>query len=189
MIQIKDSSMYKSLKSEGAVFGKQAEQMLGKKGTMGNEFVPLELDDVIVMPLNPEYGYTKQFGGFILVHLLKGGDVNDASVYRLYPGTIDRTIFPVEQDDEGIYQPMDINPRPRNDGDVVSFVKGFGSWKDAFKGMAGKAFKIENVDNYEVFRFGSKTETQPRNRYTLTFVAVDDKIKPFTEPSAPAKKS
>ena len=143
MLKITDSSEYKSLKAEGAVFGGSAASMLSKKGTMRTEFVPLEVDDILVFPMNPVYGYTKRFGGFVLVHLLKGGDPKEASVYTLYPGTVSRTLFPVEKNEDGIYEQT--GERPKNSGTLVDEIKKYGNYKEAFDSLKGKAVKVQRL--------------------------------------------
>lgn len=179
MIQVKDSNLFKSLKSEGAIFGDAAAKLLSKRGTMRNEFTPLEKGDIIVFPSVPLYGYTKQYGAFVMVHILKAGKPENESTFQLYPGTIDRVLFPVEKDDEGIYQPVD--DRPRNDGTLVDEIKKYGNYREALDAVAGKAAKVTDEDTYEVFRMGSREETQERSRYTLDFIEVSDALKPFTE--------
>ena len=181
MINLLETSEYRSMQASGVSFGRQAETMLGKKGVNENDFTTLELNDVVVFPQKSVFGFSKQFGGFALVWLLKGGNTNDARPFRLYPGTIDPFIDPVERNEEGIYERVGVRPLPRNYGDVITFIKGSGTYLEAFKGLEGKAFKVKSETEYKVFKFGSTTEVRDRNQQELEFVKVDDKLKAYVE--------
>ncbi len=181
MLKITESSEYKSLKAEGAIFGGSAANMLSKKGTMRTEFVPIEVGDILVCPMEPVYGYTKRYGGFVLVHLLKGGDPKQASVYTLYPGTVVRTLFPVEKNEDGIYEQT--GERPKNTGTLIKEIQKFGNYKEAFDNLKGKAIEVKDLQTFEVLRFGSTDETQERAVYELDIIEAKGKLKEFTEAS------
>lgn len=179
MIKIEDSALYKSLKASGVSFGPAARKFMGTKGTHDDEFVSFENDDIIVFPSKLTYGYTKQFGSFVLVHILKGGKPENAEVGQIFPRRFKHTAFPVEEND-GIWERTP--ETPKSWGTAIQHIKSFGSYGDAFDAMAGKAVSVSNGMKYTVLRFGSKDETKDDWVYQLDFIDdVPAEILPFFE--------
>ena len=187
MIPIKESSLYRSLESEGTIFGPQAEKKLSEKGTMSTDVTPLQKGDIIVFPYGLITGYSRRFGGFVLVHILKGGDPNEAQAFRLFPGSVKKTLFPVEADFDGNYVSTGI--RPKNNGTLVDHVNSYGNFADAFKAMQGKAAKVTGEIPHTVLRFGTKDETREAYQHTIDIIEVTDELKPFTEMKVDAPAS
>lgn len=179
MISIKESSLYKSLKSEGVIFGPQAKAELAKIDTKGHGYLPLNKGDIIVFPSNITYDISKKYGRHILVHLLIGGNTECIEVFKLYGGTIIRTLYPVVINNEGEY--IQSGSIVKNDGSLIDFVNNFDDINDAFDALQGKAAKIINVDWYEVFRYGSHDETQKKARYTIDFIDVSEELQDIAE--------
>lgn len=178
MIKIEDSALYKSLKASGASFGNAARKFMGSKGTYDDEFVTIENGDIVIFPAKLTYGYTKQYGSFVLAHILKGGKVENADIVQIYPRRIKHTCWPVE-DNDGVWERT--GETPKSWGQVIEHIKSYGNYGDAFDAMAGRAISISNGVKYTVLRFGTKDETRDDWVYQIDFVDVAPEWVEFTE--------
>lgn len=178
-MKIKETTLFKSESAGGTSFGDGAKKRMGQKGTMSNGGVSLAKGDVLVFPVQLTYGWSKRFGGFVMVWLLREGKVAQAEPYQCFPGTLKRTVFPVEQDFEGRY--ISTGVRPTNTGTVVAEINKHGDYASAFDALAGKAVEVKSVQAHTVLRFGSRDETQERNTYELDIIPLDSKWKDLAE--------
>lgn len=175
------SAIYDSLKAAGNIFGDTAWKMMAKKPTQSDNFLSLEKDDLIIFPLSLRSGYSKQFGAFVLAYVLKGGDPKSLEIHQIFPGTIKRTLWPVERNDDGEWVRIrDINPK--NTGSAVDFANKYGDFASVFKNLQGKGIKVLSSDEHTVLRFGSKDETREARVYELELVdKLDAKYDEFLE--------
>lgn len=175
------SAVYDSLKASGNIFGDMARKMMKNKGTQGDNFLTLEADDLIIFPMTLRFGYSKQFGAFVLAYVLKNGDPKSSEIHQIFPGTLKRTLWPVEQNEDGIWERIrDINPK--NTGSAVDFVNKFGDFATVFDNLRGKGIKVLSSDEHTVLRFGTKDETRQARVYELELLdKLDAKYDEFLE--------
>ena len=127
------------------------------------------------------FGYSKQFGAFVLAYVLKNGDPKSSEIHQIFPGTIKRTLWPVEQNEDGAWERIR-NVNPKNTGSAVDFVNKFGDFATVFDNLKGKGIKVISSDEHTVLRFGTKDETRQARVYELELVdKLDAKYDEFLE--------
>lgn len=125
---------------------------------------PLEVGDIITIPTDYQVlmmpvGESKACFIYAECISVDGSERN----VRFFPNSLAKVYFPLDENKRRL-------PKVKTGGAVARWLadcQAVGKTiDDAMKELAGKKIKVTAKDNYTVFKFQSKTETQSTNAYT-----------------------